>query len=87
MNERQLSSGIIGEDCINLGNIIEIKESHWTYRAIKEEKRGDKKSIIITGGELIDFVRTTRATFGTFRVQMGEDDLTNYFFMYFSILN
>ena len=37
--------------------------------------------------ELIDFVRTVRATFGTFRVQMGEDMSTRYFFMYFSILN
>jgi hypothetical protein len=54
---------------------------------IKEEKRGDKKSIIIDGDELVDFVRTARATFGTFRVQMGEDDLTHYFFIYFSILN
>ena len=86
-NERQLSSWIKEEDCIDIGNINEFKESHWAYRAIKEEKRGDKKSIIIDGGELIDFVRTARATFGTFRVQMGEDDLTHYFFMHFSILN
>ena len=63
------------------------KESHWAYRAIKEEKRGDKKSIIIDGGELIDFVRTARATFGTFRVQMGEDASSRYFFMYLSISN
>ena len=79
-NERQLSSWIKEEDCIDIGNINEIKESHWTYRAIKEEKRGEKKSIIIDGGELIDFVRTARATFGTFRVQMGEDAFNTLLF-------
>jgi hypothetical protein len=84
-NERPLSSWIKEEDCIDIGNINERKESHWAYRAIKEEKRGDKKSIIIDGGELIDFVRTARATFGTFRVQMEKDASSRYFFMYFSI--
>ncbi|MGA9841707.1 MAG: hypothetical protein WBQ25_05280 [Nitrososphaeraceae archaeon] len=86
-DNRQLSSWIKEEDCINLGNIKEIKESHWAYRAIKQEKVGDKKQITIGGIELIDFARTTRATFGAFRVQMGEDDLIRYFFMHFSILN
>jgi hypothetical protein len=85
-DNRQLFSWIKKEDCINLGNIKEIKESHWAYRAIKEEKVGDKKGIIINSSELVDFFRTALATFGTFRVQMGEDNLPHYFFIYF-ILN
>ena len=86
-DERQSPSWIKEEDCINLGNINEIEKSHWAYRAIKEEKIGGKKSIIIDSSELVDFFRTARASFGTFRVQMGEDGLTRYFFMYFSISN
>jgi hypothetical protein len=78
----QLFSWIKKEDSIDLGNIKEIKESHWAYRAIKEEK-GDKKGIIINSSELVDFFRTALATFGTFRVQMGEDNLPHYFFIYF----
>ena len=72
-DNRQLSSWIKKEDCIDLGNIKEIKESHWANRAIKQEKVRDKKSIIVNSSELIDFFRTALATFGTFRVQMGED--------------
>jgi len=85
-DNRQLFSWIKKEDSIDLGNIKEIKESHWAYRAIKEEKVGDKKGIIINSSELVDFFRTALATFGTFRVQMGEDNLPHYFFIYF-ILN
>jgi hypothetical protein len=85
-DNRQLFSWIKKEDSIDLGNIKEIKESHWAYRAIKEEKVGDKKGIIINSSELVDFFRTALATFGTFRVQMGEDNLPHYFFTYF-ILN
>jgi hypothetical protein len=81
----QLFSWIRKEDRIDLGNIKEIKESHWAYRAIKQEKVGDKKSIIVNSSELVDFFRTALATFGTFRVQM-EDNLPHYFFIYF-ILN
>jgi hypothetical protein len=82
-DNRQLSSWIKKEDCIDLGNIKEIKESHWANRAIKQEKVRDKKSIIVNSSELIDFFRTALATFGTFRVQMGEDNLPHYFFIYF----
>ena len=43
-NERQLSSWIKEEDCIDIGNINEIKESHWAYRAIKEKKEETRKA-------------------------------------------
>ena len=86
--EQQLPpSWIKEEDCINLGNINEIKESHWAYRAIKEEKVGGKKGLVIDAGELIHFIVTARATFGTFRVQMEKDASSRYFFMYFGISN
>jgi len=73
------------ENCVNLGNINKIRKNHWAYRAIKEEKIGDKKSITIDDIELVDFFRIARASFGAFRVQM-EDNLPHYFFIYF-ILN
>jgi hypothetical protein len=75
------------EDCIDLGNLKEIKESHWANRAIKQDKVGDKKNITVDGSELIDFFRTALASFGIFRVRMGEDDLPHYFFIYFNVLN
>ena len=68
-DDRHLSSWIKEEDCINL--YYDIEKSHWAYRAIKEEKIGGKKSIIIDSSELVYFFRTARASFGTFRVQMG----------------
>jgi hypothetical protein len=67
-------------------DLTNIKENNWANRIIKEEEQLEK-SIVMNNDELIDFVRTVRATFGTFRVQMGEDMSTRYFFMYFSILN
>lgn len=86
-DDRQLSSWLNGEDCINLGNVEEIKESHWAYRAIKQDRLEYKKSITIGNSELADFFRTARATFGAFRVQTEEDYLAHYFFVYFDILN
>ena len=77
----------IKEDCIDLGNVREIKESHWANRAINQEKVGNKKSMTISANELIDFFRTALASFGTFKVQMGEDDLPHYFLIYFDIYN
>jgi hypothetical protein len=75
------------EDCINLGDLNEREKDHWLYRATKALTKDDKNSIIISGGELIDFVWTARATFGAFGVRVGEDDFTEYYFMYFSISN
>jgi hypothetical protein len=43
-NDRQLLSWIKKEDYIDLGNIKEIKESHWANRAIKQERVRDKLS-------------------------------------------
>jgi hypothetical protein len=65
---------------MNLGDIKELKDNHWAYRAIKEEKRGDKKGIVMDVSELIDFVRTARPNFGIFRVQMKDNGSTRYFF-------
>lgn len=75
------------EDCINLGALNERKKNHWAYRATRALTEGNKNSIIISEVELIDFVWTARATFGAFVVQMGDDEIPNYYFMYFSISN
>jgi hypothetical protein len=84
--QQQPLSWIKEEDCINLGDIKEMKDSYWASRAIKEGKGEDKKGVVMDGSELIDFVKTTRANFGTFRVQMEDDGSTRYFLMYFSIV-
>jgi len=83
--QQQPHTWIKEEDCISLGDINELKAGHWAYRAIKE-KGEDKEGIVMDDNALIDFVRTARANFGTFRVQMEDDRSTRYFFMYFNIV-
>lgn len=85
-DNRQLFSWIKKEDFIDLGNIKEIKEGHWTNRAIKQEKARGKKSITVSGSELVDFFRAAQAYFGIFIVRIGENDLLRYFFKCFDIL-
>jgi hypothetical protein len=51
---------------IDLDNIEE-KEKHWAYRVIKEG--GHEKSIIMKKEDLIDFIKTTKATFGGFQAK------------------
>jgi hypothetical protein len=53
---------------IDLDNIEE-KQKHWAYRVIKEEE-GNEKSIITNKEDLIDFFKTTKATFGAFQVKI-----------------
>jgi len=79
--EQRLVPRAIEENCIDLRHVNSIENSHWTYRAINGH---GKRSIAINAGELNDFVRTTKATFGTFKVQMKDDVASSYFFMYFS---
>jgi hypothetical protein len=86
-DNRQLFSWIKKEDFIDLGNIKGIKEGYWANRSIIQEKTRDKKVITVSSNELVDFFRTAQASFGIFRVRMGENDLLRYFFIYFDILN
>ena len=58
------------------------EEKHWAYRAINEVLDDGKSSIEIDSGELIDFVRTTKATFGIHVTDIGES--IRHFFMYLS---
>jgi hypothetical protein len=62
----------------------ELKDST-TYRAINEALDDGKSSIEIDSGELIDFVRTTKATFGIHVTDIGES--IRHFFMYLSFKN
>jgi hypothetical protein len=43
--QQQPHSWIKEEDCMNLGDIKELKDNHWAYRAIKEEKKGETKKV------------------------------------------
>ncbi len=63
------------EQYIDLTNI---RQRHWAYRLIKEEH---EKSIVINQDELINFVRTAKATFGLFRIKTA-DVSKHYFSMY-----
>jgi len=56
-----------------------------TYRANNEALDDGKSSIEINRGELIDFVRTTKATFGIHVTDIGES--IRHFFMYLSFKN
>ena len=53
------------------------------YRAIKEALDDGKSSTEIDSGELIDFVRTTKATFGIHVTDIGES--IRHFFMYYHL--
>ena len=56
-----------------------------TYSANNEALDDGKSSIEINRGELIDFVRTTKATFGIHVTDIGES--IRHFFMYLSFKN
>jgi hypothetical protein len=61
-------------------DLRKVEEKHWAYRAIDEALDDGKSSIEIDSGELIDFVRTTKATFGIHVTDIGES--IRHFFMY-----
>jgi hypothetical protein len=63
-------------------DLTKVEEKHWAYRAIKEALDDGRSSIEIDGGELMDFVRTTKATFGIHVTDRGES--MRHFFMYLS---
>ena len=54
------------EDHIDI-DLEEIRENHWAN--IFKEGQREEKSIEILQEELIDFIHTTKATFGMFRVK------------------
>jgi hypothetical protein len=66
-------------------DLTKVEEKHWAYRAINEALDDGKSSIGIDGDELIDFVRTTKATFGIHVTEIGESIC--HFFMYLSFKN
>jgi hypothetical protein len=58
----------------------ELKDST-TYRAINEALDDGKSSIEIDSAELIDFVRTTKATFGIPVTDIGES-IRHFFYVF-----
>ena len=66
-------------------DLTKVEEKHWAYRAIKEALDDGKSSIEIDSGELIDFLKRARATFGIHVTDIGES--IRHFFMYLSFKN
>jgi hypothetical protein len=66
-------------------DLTKVEGKHWTYHAINEALDDGKSSIEIDGGELIDFVRTTKAILGIHVTYIGES--IRHFFMYLSSKN
>jgi hypothetical protein len=63
-------------------DLAKIENKHWAYRAIKETLYDGKSSIVIDSMELVDFVKTAKATFGTSTVDINGS--IHNFFMYLS---
>ena len=53
-------------------DLTKVEEKHWAYRAIKEALEDGKTSVEIDSGELIDFLKRARATFGIHVTDIGE---------------
>lgn len=66
-------------------DLAKIENNHWAYRAIKESLYNGKSSILIDIIELIDFVKTAKATFGTCTVDINGS--IRDFLMYLSFRN
>jgi hypothetical protein len=62
-------------------NIIKESLTIRAYHVIKEEQT---KSIVISQDELLDFIRTTNATFGVFRIKTRDENFRaeRYFLLY-----
>jgi hypothetical protein len=63
-------------------DLAKVEEKHWAYRAITEALDDGKSSIEIDSGELIDFLKRARATFGIHVTDIGKS--IRHFFMYLS---
>src|ERR1051325_6580316 len=71
----------IESNCYSINiDLTKIEEKHWAYRAISEALDDGKSSIEIDSGELFDFVRTSKATFGIYVTHIGES--IRHFFVY-----
>ena len=76
----------IESNCYSINiDLTKIEEKHWAYRAISEALDDGKSSIEIDSGELLDFVRTTKATSGIYVTHI--DESIRHFFVYLSFKN
>jgi hypothetical protein len=82
--EEEEQEQIESNNCNSINiDLTKVEEKHWAYRAIKEVIVDDgKSSIEIDSGELIDFIKRARATFGIHVTDIGES--IRHFFMYLS---
>jgi len=66
-------------------DLTKVQETHSAYRAITEALDDGESSIEIDGGELIDFLKRARATFGIHVTDIGKS--IRHFFTYLSFKN
>ena len=84
--EEEEQDRIESNNCNSINiDLTKVEEKHWAYRAISEALDDGKSSIEIDGGESIDFIMTTKATFGIHVTDIGES--IRHFFMYLSFKN
>jgi len=71
------------EDHIDI-DLEEKTENHWANHIFKEKGQEDERSIVLRLDELLDFIHTTKATFGVFRVKTGDGNFRaeRYFLVY-----
>jgi hypothetical protein len=84
--EEQEQEQIENNNCNSIDiDLTKVDEKHWAYRTISEALDDGKSSIEIDSGELIDFLKRARATFGIHVTDIGES--IRHFFMYLSFKN
>jgi len=62
-------------------DLTKVEEKHWAYRAVNEAPHDGKSSIEIDSGELIDFLKRARATFGIHVTDIGES-IRHFFYVF-----
>jgi hypothetical protein len=61
------------EDDIDI-DLEGIGENHWANHIFKEKGQWDERSIVLRLDELLDFIHTTNATFGVFRIKTRDEN-------------
>jgi hypothetical protein len=71
------------EDHIDI-DLEGIGENHWANHIFKEKGQWDERSIVLRLDELLDFIHTTNATFGVFRIKTRDENFRaeRYFLLY-----
>jgi hypothetical protein len=67
-------------------DLAKVDEHHWAHRGIKQALSEGKSSILLTASELIDFMKATKASYGTY-TEKKINEMPRRYFMYLSYEN